>query len=440
MNNVYIETFGCEMNKNDTNIIKSIMLKEGFNIVSQFENANAILINTCSIRENAEKNIQNRINYLYSVANSSKNDNNKVIIGMLGCMAVQLGEKMFKSSKKIDLFVGPDGYSNLPSLVNECLAGAKKLDIDFKKKEHYDKIETYIDKKEIYAAVTIIRGCNNFCSYCVVPNVRGREKCKDFNSILKEVDDIVKKGAKSITLLGQNVNSYQQDDINFPKLLEEVAKRNQNVRISFLTSHPKDFSLELVNVMKMYNNICNYIHLPVQSGSDRVLQDMNRKYTINTYISLINSIRAELPDVSITTDIIAGYPGETLEDHQATLDLMSLVRFDSAFMFMYSARQGTPAFNRRDDVNNVEKKRRLNEIIALQSKISAKNNQSEVGKIISVLIEGKSKKYANQLVGRSLNNKVVAFEYGGSSARVGDVVNVFVEIATSKTLIGRQTN
>lgn len=422
------------MNQNDTNIITAIMIKSGFKMLRNFEEARVIFINTCCIRENAERNIRNRIQYIY---NTRKKHNHKAIIGILGCMAVQLGEKIFADTNIVDLIVGPDSYSNLPNLVNECLEGVKKLDIEPKKTEHYDKIDTYIANNQTSGSVTIIRGCNNFCSYCVVPNVRGREKSKDFNNILNEIDYMVDKGIRSITLLGQNVNSYHNENIKFPQLLEAVAKRYKDIRISFLTSHPKDFSLDLLKVISYYENICNFIHLPVQSGSDSILHSMNRKYNIKEYISLINNIRITLSDVSITTDIISSYPGETLDDHQATLDLMSLIRFDSAFMFTYSAREGTKAYNLPNNISKAEKKRRLNEIIALQNKISAENNQLEINKILPVLVDSKSKKYSNQFIGWSINHKPVAFDNAGNSIQIGDIVNVRIEKATSKTLIGK---
>ena len=430
---VYIETFGCQMNLNDTEIVKAIMIEAGFGIANEISNANVILLNTCSIRENAEDIVRNKIEYIY---HKIKKRQYKTIFGVLGCMAERLGEKLLLYHNVINLVVGPDEYRKLPDFVNECFEGASKVAIEFNKDEVYNDIIPFRENG-VSAWLSIMRGCNNFCSYCIVPYVRGRERSRSMESILREVDYLIKSGIKEITLLGQNVNNYLYDETKFPRLLEEVAKRNNEIRIRFLTSHPKNITSDLIDTIAKYDNICPHFHLPLQSGSNRILEKMNRKYTTEKYLSLTNEIKNKLPIVSITTDIIAGYPTETLADHQATLDVMKEVNFDSAFMFRYSPREGTKSFSEIDDIAEDEKIRRLNEIIDLQNKISKTINYFEIGKVVQVLVDGIAKKKENQLIGRTATNKNVVFENINNNSKIGDFVSIRIEKSTSKTLIGR---
>ena len=435
MQKIYIQTFGCQMNLNDSEIIKSIMIGAGYEFVNNIEEANVILLNTCSVRENAVNNVHNKIGHIYS---KIKHRNYKTVFGILGCVAEHYGEKMLLYTNIVNLVVGPDEYRKLPELIKCCFEGESKVAIDLNSKENYNDIIP-VRNNNISAWISIMRGCNNFCSYCVVPYVRGRERSRSVDSILREVDYLLAQDIKEITLLGQNVNSYFYDDINFPKLLEAVAIAAPNVRIRFLTSHPKDMTSELIDTIAKYDNICNYIHLPVQSGSNRILEKMNRKYTREHYLSLIREIREKLEEVTISTDIIAGYPTETLEDHQATLKLIKEVNFASAFMFYYSPREGTKAFEEVDDIPYDEKIRRLSEIINTQSKISFEMNQRRAHKkrvLKDVLIEGSSKKRNNQLMGKTKTFHTVVFDNINNKYKTGDIVSVKINFATSKTLKG----
>jgi tRNA-2-methylthio-N6-dimethylallyladenosine synthase len=437
--NLFIETYGCQMNSNDTQIVQTLMLENNFGIANSIAEADIILLNTCSVRDNAEEKIKNRLETLYHLLKKRKK---KTILGVIGCMAERLQEKLFETNKVVDLIVGPDEYRKLPALANLAFAGEKAIAIDLSRIETYDDIIPFrVDG--ISTSISIMRGCNNFCSYCVVPYTRGRERSKPFQSIITEVQKLAESGFKEINLLGQNVNSYKfieekaaKNEINFPKLLEKIAKAAPEIRIRFLTSHPKDLSDELIEVIAKYDNICNNIHLALQSGSDRILNLMNRKYSAENYFNLTQKIKAKIPDCTISTDIIAGYPSETLEDHNSTLELMRKVRFNNAFMFKYSPRQGTKSFNEIDDIPEKEKIRRLNEIINLQNQISAEENLKEIDKIVEVLIENQSKKKENEWIGRTKTANLVVFADNERKFKIGDLVKVKIKKTTSATLIG----
>ena len=433
-NKIYIQTFGCQMNLNDTEIIKSIMVSSGYDFVDKIQDAGVIFINTCAVRENAESKVYHQIEDIYQ---KIKKRDSITVFAVLGCMAGFLGDKVFECAKVVNLVVGPDEYRKLPDLVKSCFAGENKLAVELNVKENYDDIVP-IRENGLSAWLTIMRGCNNFCSYCVVPYSRGRERSRSLGSILEEVNYLTKeKGVKEIVLLGQNVNNYfYNNEIDFPHLLSAIAVASPDIRIRFLTSHPKNMSSELIDTIARYENICNYVHLPVQSGSDKILSKMNRKYTRERYLSLIKEIKEKIADVSISTDIIAGYPTETLADHQLTLDLIKEVRFTSAFMFRYSPREGTKAFYEIDDVQEEEKIRRLNEIIALQNKISTEINKTKTNLTFEVLIEGPSKKGKNQLLGKTKIFDSVVFDNIDNKYAAGDLVNVLITDGTSKTLKG----
>jgi len=431
-NKIFIHTYGCQMNLNDTEIVKSIMIEAGYEFVDKIYKANVIFLNTCTVRENAENTVHNAIKNIYQIIKKRKY---RSVVGILGCMAEHYGEKMLLYTNIVNLVAGPDEYRKLPELIKCCFENESKVAIDLSNKETYNDIIPVRDNS-ISAWISIMRGCNNFCSYCVVPYTRGRERSRPMNIILHEIDLLVSQNIKEITLLGQNVNNYSHNDINFPKLLEAVASTAPNVRVRFLTSHPKNMSSGLIDIIAKYDNICNYIHLPIQSGSNRILEKMNRKYTADHYFSLINKIREKINEVSISTDIIAGYPTETLKDHQATINLIKEIRFSSAFMFYYSPREGTKAFNDIDDVPIEEKKRRLNEIIELQNKISNEINRNKIGTQYSILIEGSSKHGNNQLMGKTKTFQTVVFDNIENKYKAGDIVTVIIKSATSKTLKG----
>lgn len=438
---LYIETYGCQMNVNDTEVIISIMKENNYTYTKDLSIADVILINTCSIRDNAEQRIWGRLGEF----THRKRENKHTVVGVVGCMAERLKEDLIERRKFVDLVVGPDAYRELPQLIEKIRygkKGTKAVSVELSRSETYGDIEPIrLDENGISAYVSIMRGCNNFCSYCVVPYTRGVERSRDPKSILSEVKDIFDKGYKEVNILGQNVNSYQwvgdnEDSVDFPKLISMVADVSPTLRVRFSTSHPKDLSDKLIETIASTENICNAIHLPAQSGSSRMLKLMNRKYTREWYLERISKIKSLIPDCSITTDIIVGFCSETEQDHQDTLSLMKEVGFEFAYMYNYSERPGTKAErNMADDVADEVKSRRIREVITLQSQLSHESNKRDVGKRYKVLIDGVSKKADNQMNGHNEQNKVVVFE--GMGHEKGEYVYVLIDGCTPATLIGK---
>jgi tRNA-2-methylthio-N6-dimethylallyladenosine synthase len=431
---LYIETYGCQMNVADSEIIAGVLTEKDYELTKNAELADIILINTCSIRKNAEDKVFKRLQFLSKYKKGNKN----LLIGVVGCMAEHSRSELM-DNKIVDIIAGPDNYISLPRLIREASTNGKAISTDLSTIETYDNIIPVHSENSISAFVPIMRGCNNFCSYCVVPYTRGKERSRDHHNIIEEVKSLIIKGYKEITLIGQNVNSYNykaaDKGYNFARLLENVSKLSPDLRVRFATSHPKDLSKDIVKVIAEYKNVCNHIHLPFQSGSNRILKIMNRKYTREWYLDQIAMIRDLLPETSLTTDIIAGFCSETEEDHELTIDLMNQVRFDMAFMFFYSDRKGTFASsNLNDDVPLAIKKRRLSEIITLQNNHSLARNKNDLNKAFEVLIEGKSKKSSDQLKGRTSQNKMVVFSSEGHAT--GEYINVMIKDCTSATLIG----
>lgn len=429
---LFIETYGCQMNLNDTQIVQSIMTEAGFSLANTIEDADVVLLNTCSVRQNAEERIHNRIEILFHQLKKRKT---KTILGIIGCMAARLQDSLLNSNSVVGLVVGPDEYRQLPQIVNDVFEGQRSVAPNLHTSEMYDDI-TPLRTEGFSAWLSIMRGCNNFCSYCIVPYTRGRERSRPINTILTEINQLAADGFKEVTLLGQNVNSYSYDDVLFPQLLARVAEAVPDLRIRFLTSHPRNLSEDLVKIMAEYKNICKSIHLAMQSGSTRILERMNRKYTADHYLNLVELIRRYIPYCAITTDIIAGYPSETIEDHKATLDMMQRIQFDAAFMFRYSPREGTKSFSQEDDVSEEEKIHRLNEIIELQNSISLSKNQATIGSVQEVLVERTSKRNANQWVGKADSAKQVIFNNTDCIYKEGNLVDVLIDRATSATLFG----
>lgn len=434
---IYIETYGCQMNVGDSEVIFSILGKEGYERTESMDDADVILANTCSVRDNAEQRIWGRI----EVFHKQKEKRSGVVVGIVGCMAERLKDKLL-DTHKVDLVAGPDSYRTLPTLLRDIAPDKPQINVMLSHEETYaDIVPVRTDRNGVSAFISIMRGCNNVCSYCVVPYTRGAERSRDPQTIVDEARDVFSKGYKEVTLLGQNVDSYnwkpaEGEGCDFPKLLEMVARISPELRVRFATNHPKDISDELIETMARYDNICNHIHLPVQSGSDRLLEKMRRRYTAEWYLERVAMIREVLPGCGITTDVIAGFCSETEEDHQQTLELFRKVGFDYAYMFYYSERPGTLAARHYpDDVPLDVKTRRLNEIIALQSKLSLKSNQNDIGKTFRVLVEGPSKKNPEELCGRSGSNKMCVFP--GKGHKAGDYVDVKVLSCTSATLIGK---
>jgi len=433
---VFIETYGCQMNVADSEVVASILEIDGFTLIDTGENADLVLINTCSIRDNAEQRILSRIQHYQSLRKKGK----KIIIGVLGCMAERVKETLLEE-QHVDLVAGPDAYLDLPNLIGAVQQGEKAINIDLSTSETYkDVIPSPIGSRGIGSFISITRGCNNFCTYCIVPYTRGRERSRDPQSILNELANLKKKGYKEVTLLGQNVNSYcfetgEGQPVDFAGLLEQVALAAPEMRIRFSTSHPKDMNNEVLETMAAQANICRHVHLPAQSGSSRILKLMNRRYDREWYLDRIAAIRRIIPDCGISTDLFSGFHSETPEDHEATLSLMREVNFDAAFLFKYSERPGTfAAKNLLDDVPESLKIERLNELIALQNELSAKSNAKDVGKVFDVLCEGYSKRSREQLCGRTQQNKMVVFPKGDK--RKGDLVQVRIIDHTSATLMG----
>lgn len=432
---LFIETYGCQMNVADSEVIASIMQMAGYSTCETLEEADAVFMNTCSIRDNAEQKIFNRLEFFHSLRKKRKH----LIVGVLGCMAERVKNDLIENHH-VDLVAGPDSYLTLPDLIASVETGNKAINVKLSTTETYrDVIPSRICGNHISGFVSIMRGCNNFCHYCIVPYTRGRERSRDVESILNEVLDLKQKGYKEVTLLGQNVNSYRFERdgqiVTFPMLLRTVAEAVPEMRVRFTTSHPKDMSDETLHVIAEVPNVCKHIHLPVQSGSSRILKLMNRKYTREWYLERVDAIRRIIPDCGLSTDIFSGYHSETEEDHQMSLSLMRECQYDSAFMFKYSERPGTYASKHLpDDISEEVKIRRLNEMIELQNQLSAESNAKDVGKTFQVLVEGVSKRSKEQLFGRTEQNKVVVFDRG--THRIGDFVNVRITESSSATLKG----
>ena len=441
---LYIESYGCQMNFSDSEIVTSILQEGGYATTANFENADVILLNTCSIRDNAEQKVRNRLNN-FGYLKKKRPD---LIVGVLGCMAERLKTKFLEEEKIVDVVAGPDSYRDLPNLLSEAEDGHKAINVFLSKEETYADISPVrLNSNGVTAFVSIMRGCDNMCSFCVVPFTRGRERSRDVHSIIKECQDLLNNGYKEVTLLGQNVDSYKWasedglEKVNFAQLLERVALINPDLRVRFSTSHPKDISDEVLYTIKKYENICKYIHLPAQSGSSRILKMMNRTYDREWYINRIDAIRNILgKDCGISQDMIIGFCTETEEDHQETLSLMEYVKYDYGYMFSYSERPGTPAAKKFvDDISPEIKQRRLAEVIDLQLKLSLERNNGEIGKIQKVLVEGFSKRSEDFLQGRNDQNKKVIFakeNHNGATFRKGDYVLVKITSCSSATLKG----
>jgi tRNA-2-methylthio-N6-dimethylallyladenosine synthase len=445
----YIESYGCRMNFADSEIVASILSDHGFGATNNYEEADLVLLNTCSIREKAEQTVRNRLHLFRQVKQSRP----AMLIGVLGCMAERLKGKLLEEEKLVDLVVGPDAYRTLPGLILEAEGGQKAVNVLLSREETYADIAPIrLDSNGINAFVSIMRGCNNMCSFCVVPFTRGRERSRDTDSIVKECEALFNQGYKEVTLLGQNVDSYYysparegnsssaagwEEAVTFAKLLEKVAQISPGLRVRFSTSHPKDITDDVLHTMTRYENICKYIHLPVQSGSTRILQLMNRTYTREWYMAKIDRIREIIPGCGVSSDIIAGFCTETEEDHCDTLELMQYAAYDMSYMYFYSERPGTLAARRySDDVPETVKKKRLDEIVKLQNRLSLESNKKDIGKIFDVLIEGNSRKSTDDWMGRSSQNKVVVFPKKGADADKGNYVKVKINSCTQTTLLG----
>ena len=429
---IYIETYGCQMNFADSEVVGAILTGAGYSLCPELTEADYVLINTCAIRDNAEQRVRHRVRELRALQTRHR----QLRIGILGCMAERLQSRLMEEEDNVSFVCGPDAYRQLPRLLQQVAAGRQAAEVDLSTTETYADIEPVrIGSNGISAYISIMRGCQNYCSYCVVPYTRGRERSRDPHTILAEAQALYDQGYREVTLLGQNVNSYSWPDTDFPELMHQVASIAPQLRVRFATSHPKDLSDRLLEVMASHPNICRCIHLPVQSGSNRMLKLMNRKYTVEWYLDRVEAIRHFMPDCSITTDVIAGFSGETLEDHQATLDLFRRVRYDYAYMFKYSQREGTYASRHLpDDIPDEEKTRRLNEIIALQGEIALENNRIEVGREYEVLVEGTSHRSKERLFGRNSQNKVLVFDR--RNAVEGTYRHVKVVDCTAATLLG----
>ena len=437
MKKLFIETYGCQMNVADSEVVASVMRMAGYEVCGTLDEADAVFLNTCSVRDNAEQKIVNRLEVLHALRRKGR----RLIVGVLGCMAERVKEELIEKHH-VDLVAGPDAYLSLPDLVAQVETGHKAMNVELSLTETYkDVVPQRMCGVHVSGFVSIMRGCNNFCHYCIVPYTRGRERSRDVGSILNEVRDLKERGYKEVTLLGQNVNSYRYEDagsvVTFPDLLRRVAREAGGMRVRFTTSHPKDMSDDTLRVIAEEPNVCRQIHLPVQSGSNRILQLMNRKYTREWYLDRVAAIRRIIPDCGLSTDIFSGYCSETEEDHQMSLSLMRECAYDSAFMFKYSERPGTYASKHlKDDVPEEVKVRRLNELIALQNELSAESNRRCEGRVYEVLVEGVSKRSRDQLFGRTEQNKVVVFDRG--TRRVGDFVKVKITGSSSATLKGEE--
>ena len=429
----YIETYGCQMNFADTEVVNSILIDDGMTPVQSAEEADVIFVNTCSIRENAETRVWNRLKEFRSI----KKEKSHLTVGVMGCMAERVKDKIIDQEQLVDIVVGPDAYRDIPSLLAEVDDGRKAVNVLLSLEETYaDITPVRTSGNGLTAFVSIMRGCDNMCAFCVVPFTRGRERSRPMESILREINQLSDQGYKEITLLGQNVNSYQYQDIDFTRLMDEASKVNPEIRFRFSSPHPKDFPEPLLHLIAERPNLCNYIHIPAQAGSDTMLERMRRPYTREQYLKLTNRMREIIPGVSLSTDIIAGFCGESEEEHEATMTLMEQVEYDLAYMFAYSERERTLAERKyEDDVPEKVKKRRLSEIITQQMNIQEKRNTNEIGNVHIVLAEGTSKKSDEQLSGRSDTNKMVVFDK--EHYKKGDYVAVEIKSCTSATLIGK---
>ncbi|MBK8444853.1 MAG: tRNA (N6-isopentenyl adenosine(37)-C2)-methylthiotransferase MiaB [Sphingobacteriales bacterium] len=434
----YIESYGCQMNFSDSEIVASVLYADGYGITDNYQNADVILLNTCSIREKAEERVRHRLQQLSGI----KKQNPNAVVGLLGCMAERLKSKLIEEERLVDVVCGPDAYRDLPRLLAEAEGGQRAVNVLLSREETYANIAPVrLDANGVSAFISIMRGCDNMCSFCVVPFTRGRERSRDSFSIVAEAQDLFNRGYREVTLLGQNVDSYKWQNpesgehINFAKLLEMTAQVNPLLRVRFSTSHPKDITNEVLEIMAKHDNICKYIHLPVQSGNSRILDLMNRTYDREWYLERVAAIRRYMPDCGISTDVISGFCSETEAEHQDTLSLMEIVKYDMAYMFAYSERPGTLAARKyADDVDEAVKKRRLNEVIALQNAHSFERNQADVGKIYEVLVEKTSKRSDEEMCGRNSQNKMIIFPKGNAEA--GQYVQVRVTDCTSASLRG----
>ncbi len=429
-NNLYIETYGCQMNMADTELVLGILKNNGYNLTKDADKADVILLNTCSIRENAEQRIYGRLGNFKNLKNSKPD----LVVGILGCMAERLRKDLIEDKKIVDLVVGPDEYRRLPEYIDIAFTGGKGIGVRLSRTETYDDIIPYREDG-LQAWISVMRGCDKFCTFCVVPFTRGRERSRTFNSIVSEIKQLSERGFREVTLLGQNVNSYNDGVFDFADLLSASALVDRKMRVRFTTSHPQDLSDKLLYTIAENPNICNYIHLPVQSGSNRILELMNRTYKIEQYFNLIEKAKKIIPGVSFSTDIISGFPSETYEDHVMTLDVMRKVRYDGAYMFKYSPREGTKSFKMKDDVTDEVKSKRLQEIIELQQQISYEKNQELNNLETIILVEGLSRKSDQFLSGRTDTNKVVIIPFT-DKIKEGDYVKVKIYRATSATLFG----
>ncbi|NJO91065.1 MAG: tRNA (N6-isopentenyl adenosine(37)-C2)-methylthiotransferase MiaB [Chloroflexia bacterium] len=431
---MYIETYGCQMNVADSEVVVSILNKQGFGLSDDYKDADLILVNTCSIRDNAEQRVFNRLNEFKHL----KKKNKGLLVGIIGCMAERLKEQLLEEEKLVDIVVGPDAYRELPKLVKEAEGGQKAINVLLSREETYAEISPVrLDKNGVSSFVSIMRGCDNMCAYCVVPFTRGRERSREPKTILQEVQELIDMGYKEVTLLGQNVDKYNwnKGEVNFAQLLEMTAQLSPQLRVRFSTSYPQDMTDEVLHTIAKYDNVCNYIHLPVQSGSTRILEKMKRGYSREWYMDRISAIKRIIPDCAISSDFIAGFCTETEEDHQDTLSIMEWVGYDYSYMFKYSERPNTFAARKfDDDVPDEVKSHRLSEIIELQNRLSLESNQRDVGKTFEVLIEGTSKKSDDRLFGRNSQNKVIVFDKGNH--QIGDYVMVKVNECSSATLLG----
>jgi tRNA-2-methylthio-N6-dimethylallyladenosine synthase len=426
---VYVETYGCQMNVADSEVLLGILSGAGYERTATTKNADVILINTCAVRDNAEQRVIGRL----ADFRHFKRSNPGVVLGVLGCMAERLRKELIETESSIDLVVGPDEYRRLPDLIDGAIQGEKGIAVRLSRVENYDDIVP-LREDGVSAWLSIMRGCDKFCTFCVVPFTRGRERSRSVEGIVEEVTALSRRGFKEVTLLGQNVNSYRDGESGFAELLARVANVDRGMRVRFTTSHPQDMSAKLVDAIAAHSNICNFIHLPVQSGSDRILDLMNRTYTANEYLDLVGRVKRAIPGVSLSTDIIAGFPTETDEDHRRTVDLLKNVEYDGAFTFKYSPREDTKAWHMDDSVPEEVKVERLSEIIDVQRAISYRRNQELIGQTVEVLVEGESKKSDRDFCGRTDTNKMVIFPRNGF--RAGDTIRVQVERANSATLFG----
>ncbi len=431
---VYIETYGCQMNVADSEIVLSLLDSEGYKITSVIEHADMILVNTCSVRENAEQRIYGRLGDFKHLKQHKPN----LIVGVLGCMAERLRKKLTAEKARgvgqiVDLIVGPDEYRKMPELVRHAWQGERGIAVQLSRVETYDDIIP-LRTEGISAWISVMRGCDKFCTFCVVPFTRGRERSRKLRSVVEEVGTLSSRGFKDVTLLGQNVNSYLDDKNDFADLMKAVAEVDRSIRIRFMTSHPQDMSDKLIETIAAQPNICKFVHLPVQSGSDRILGLMNRSYTSAEYLRLVEKIKTAMPEVTLSTDIISGFPTETEDDHVQTMEMLRKVLYDGAFTFKYSPRENTPAYGMADDVSDEVKTRRINEVIDVSKRIADRINADMHGKIVEVLVEGESKKSPDQYQGRTDGNKMVIFPKGSFSR--GDYINVRIDRSNAATLFG----